>query len=308
MMLSLWFSLILLFCGNVFAAVENIDTFNDGTTPVVNENFRTLNDNVNRATTNVAALTAYFTNRILGAAYGGTGQDSSNWTSGDYVYMSSTGVLGHTTLAHGSQIFTSSGTFTAPSGVTRVFITGCGAGASGGNGAQGSTGGGGGGASIVRRLYTVTPLNDYTVTIGDGGVGTSASTTDGQDGGDTIFDTITIKGGKAGKGSASTGNGGLGGQQGSSTYGKPFDASANVTTTGNVTETPGGGFNGGNGAYKGNYPHGGGSLFGLGANADSTAASATIGYCGGGGGAPSVLPGANYPGGSGKSGFLLIEW
>lgn len=86
--------LILLFlCGNVFAAVENIDTFNDGTTPVVNENFRTLNDNVNKATTNVAALTAYFTNSILGTTYGGTSANLSACTKGSVPYFSSTGVM-----------------------------------------------------------------------------------------------------------------------------------------------------------------------------------------------------------------------
>lgn len=92
MIWNLWFSLLLL-TGTAFAAVENIDTFNDGTTPVVNENFRTLNDNVNKATTNVAALTAYFTNGILGTTYGGNSANLSACTKGSIPYFSSTGVM-----------------------------------------------------------------------------------------------------------------------------------------------------------------------------------------------------------------------
>ena len=96
--------------------------------------------------------------------------------------------------------FTTNGTFTVPSGVTSVQVTGMGGGGGGGGGGgsnstAGCSGGGGGGAKISVVELTVTPLAAITVTLGLGGVvgtgGASAfSGVDGGDGGDTTFGAL----------------------------------------------------------------------------------------------------------------------
>jgi len=73
---------------------------------------------------------------------------------------------------NGMQQFNASGTFTIPTGVTRIKIFGAGGGGggSGGCGNQDS-GGGGGGGSVPRAVDVglVTPGDIWTVTIGNGG-------------------------------------------------------------------------------------------------------------------------------------------
>ncbi|WP_431928805.1 glycine-rich domain-containing protein [Amycolatopsis tucumanensis] len=65
--------------------------------------------------------------------------------------------------AHGEQAFTVSGTFTAPEGITSVFVAVWGA---GGGGGEANPGGGGGAAWCS---VAVTPAAEYTVTVGVGG-------------------------------------------------------------------------------------------------------------------------------------------
>ncbi len=72
-----------------------------------------------------------------------------------------------TALLHGQAVFTSSGTFTVPAGVTSITIELIGA---GGNGAQNGGGGGGGGA-YVRGTTNVTPGQNISFVIGEGGSG-----------------------------------------------------------------------------------------------------------------------------------------
>ena len=75
------------------------------------------------------------------------------------------------------QLFTSSGTFTIPSGKTTVKVTVIGGGGQGGTGSGGGRdslgfGGGGGGAGIS-YLRSLTPGNTISVTVGAGGSGGS---------------------------------------------------------------------------------------------------------------------------------------
>lgn len=69
-----------------------------------------------------------------------------------------------------AQVFTSSGTFTIPTGVTALKVT-----VIGGGGGSGSTissatsGGGGGGATAIKYLTGLTPGNTLSVTVGGGG-------------------------------------------------------------------------------------------------------------------------------------------
>lgn len=188
----------------------------------------------------ISSLPSY---QNLSAHAGGTGVDSSAWTSGDVVYMSSTGTWGHETLAHGSQVFTGSGTFTAPTGVSWVYVSLI------GGGAGGQVNGSGGGASAAWAIgipYAVTAGNNYTVTIGAAGAVNAGA------GGNTSFDNITCNGGS--------------GQTG-------------ATQLNGVTSTPGQYCQaGGNGATGSPYA-GGGSPLGKGG---TTGSVACVGYGSGG--------------------------
>lgn len=73
----------------------------------------------------------------------------------------------------GTQIFTTSGTFIVPQGITTLTVIAIGAGGSGGG--NGSGGGGGGGCS--RGTITVTPGSSIPVTIGSPGVSPAVGTT-----------------------------------------------------------------------------------------------------------------------------------
>jgi hypothetical protein len=192
------------------------------------------------------------------------------------------------------QLFTASGTFTAPAGVIKVYLTMTGSGGGGGGGKNASAyeggGGGGGGESVVKYPYTVVPTSAYTVTVGDAGTG-GAAVTDGIAGGSVVFDTLTMKGG--GKGLKSGGAGGTG---------------ATSTLNGGSPTTGGiGTFAGGNGG-TGNNPNGGGgggSMLGLGGAGGGTGAVGAVGTgCGSGGGGG----GYNAAGGNGSKGVVLVEW
>jgi hypothetical protein len=109
-----------------------------------------------------------------------------------------------------------SGTVTVPSGVTRCFITACGA---GGGGGDNYGGGGGSGAYIINHPFTVTAGETVTFSTGNGGTAGSGTSTHGATGANTTFSgaglpTVTLKGGKGGKSSPAynpAGDGGAGG-------------------------------------------------------------------------------------------------
>lgn len=161
-------------------------------------------------------------------------------------------------------IFTSSGTFVCPAGITKVYLSMVGGGASG-NSVSGSSTGGGGGQSCVDHPFAVTPGNSYSVTIGAGGAAITGSSGH-NDGGNTSFDALSVSGA----------TGATGG-------GAPLNANA---------ATPGGfGVPGGNGAI-GSAGGGGGTLFGAGNGGTGTSNT-------GAGGAGNSSSGASGPGDSG---------
>lgn len=193
------------------------------------------------------------------------GMGDLNRIEGNEVYLK------EQSAARGKKLFTSSGTFVVPAGVTKVWVSMCGGGGGGlfksytvgGSDAESTEydfRGGGGGASIFCEEVTVIPGESIYVTIGAGGGGGS----NGTDGGATYFGSyLSCAGGKHGK------NGGSAGGPGGSAGGSILDVS---NTKYRVT--------------------GGSTHFGAGGNSNPS------GYGAGAGGSSH----------SGAQGMCLVEW
>lgn len=167
--------------------------------------------------------------------------------------------------------------------------------------------GGGGGEVIYNAAFNVSS-QDYTVTVGTGGATQTATLTAGSTGGNSVFSTITARGGKGG---GDTGTWGKGGTSGNTTYsgGSPNGAGAG-----------GGAGNAQNGvnATSGNVGGAGGN------GTISTILDGTnIYYGGGGGGRAAVTSGANGLGNAiggggtgtpageysdGTDGIVILRW
>jgi hypothetical protein len=209
-------------------------------------------------------------------------------------------------------------TWTAPTGVTSIEVLVV---AGGGSGGSQHGGGGGAGGLIYRSNYTVTPGSSYTVTVGAGGT-VGAFSSIGNNGSNSVFDSLTAIGGGAGGGwgagvsnrSGATGGSGGGasllGNSGAGTSGQGF-AGGNNTAGQNGGETsylgwPNGGAGGGGAGGIGTsinygmYSSGGGGP-GLPFNITGT----TVWYAGGGsGGSHSPrLPAGPSLGGGGAGGL-----
>lgn len=214
-----------------------------------------------------------------------------------------------------SDVFTASGTWTCPPGVTEVILHGMGGGGGGGGGAgtgvtsQGQGGGGGGGALVGRVKVAVTPETAYTVTIGAGGTAGTAGAAGGNggtggDGGDTTFGALATFYGAAG------GNSGfINGTSSSFTSGGP-PRRGMAWTTANTISCPGQGGGGRGGASAGASSvtaySGAGTAINSGAAGASSGAASSSSYSGGGGGGggasdwPSAVAGAGGAGGAGQ--------
>lgn len=201
-----------------------------------------------------------------------------------------------------AQLFTSTGTFTTPAGVSKVWITMVGGGGGGGGNAGSGTGGGGGGAGawIIRGEVGVVATTEYTVTVGAGGT-SPAGNQNSTAGGNSSFagvQTLTTNGGTQGE--CSVCGGGSGGGAGGTASGA---YAASGATAGTPVTTVGGA--GANGAADGGG--GGGNPFGRGGagKTDAGNGNAATGYGAGGGG---VDAGQTVLGGAGSAGFCLVEW
>ena len=95
-----------------------------------------------------------------------------------------------------SQLFTASGSWTAPTGVTKVRLTVIGGG--GGASADGCTGYYGGYGGYGYGVYTVTPGTAYTVTIGVGGAGANSQPASGSAGTTSSFGALLSAAGGGG--------------------------------------------------------------------------------------------------------------
>ena len=186
---------------------------------------------------------------------------------------------------HGTQTFTSNGTFTVPDGVTKILVTAFGAGGGGSSGY-----GGQGGDFIIKKAYSVAPKTNIPITIGVGG-------SEGNDGSATVIgNLVTLVGG--GKGMRyKTHNGAFGGKQAENGQGNPV-------THGGVCGTSDG-RNGGGGGGAGLERGGKG---GDGANSSSYATSGEDGGIGAGGGGGGAHSSGLKRNGAGGDGIVIIEW
>jgi len=169
------------------------------------------------------------------------------------------------------QVFTSSGTFTIPAGITTVKVTVVGAGGSGGARTTNTlAGGGGGGGAGISYLSNLTPGNTILVTVGAGGAPATSDGSNGSAGGFSRIEsgtqsitTITANGGERGVGP----NTGTYQQNGGSCSGATFNIQGNPgTPPGELSKSGGvggGSIFGGDGSFNANYSgqsgqHGGG--------------------------------------------------
>lgn len=195
------------------------------------------------------------------------------------------------------QEFTSSGTWTKPTGLTgneNVLVQAWGQGGGGGGSATGNDGGGGGGGGgYIEGYFKASALGStVTVTVGTSSNGGAAGTHDGSGGFNTTFGSLlTSFGGGGGSGGLSNnpsgggGGGGILGAGGAASFGTggtggiPAGSAATISNAGF-----GGGGGGSGGSSPGVSSYGGG---GGGANSGSSAGGGTNGgasvYAGGGG-------------------------
>jgi len=251
----------------------------------------------------------------LGVAGGGTGQ--TTYTNGQLLIGNTTGnTLTKSTLTAGSgititngtgsitiaasggggggfsswQVFTSSGTFTVPTGITKVKVTVVGGGGGGGALAayDGNVGGGGGGGTAMEIISGLTPGGTVSVTVGAGGAGAAGGGggSNGGSGGTSSFGAYC---------SATGGGGGIG-----STVGNGF-AAGGIGSGGDLN------IRGGSGSFVnvgGGY--GGASFFA--GYTSPTVGTSTTGSPYGGGGGGAISQGCFAGGGAGTAGVVVVEY
>lgn len=211
--------------------------------------------------------------------------------AGSFLAVNATGQVIATSTPSGTkvtnyQVFTSSGTFNVPTGITTAYVQLCGGGGGGGGGPAGvggSSGGGGGGYS--EGTVTVTSGGTVTVTVGAAGT-QGAQSGSGGTGGTTTFSTISATGGVGGTTNATQtgkygGVGGIGSGGTINTQGGTGGFVLNVTSP----------------AFS--DPGSGGASFFSGETANGTNAT----YCGG---AAGVTTGANTN--NAAAGLVIVRW
>ena len=215
--------------------------------------------------------------------------------------------------------YTTSGTFTVPQGVTSITVE-CwgGGGAGGGVKGKNSAGGGGAGGAYAIKTMSVSPGQQYTVTVGGTKTGTTSGTASANKGNPSWFGsvlTVYAEGGNGGSPALSNNSNGLGGDGltlnsiGDIIYsgGSGYDGNRSYVwgAGGGAAgpSGPGGNANQGTGG-QGNSSNGNGAD---GANINSNGNPGHL-YGGGGSGAKEGGTGTDRPGGNGAAGRVIIKW
>lgn len=196
---------------------------------------------------------------------------------------------------------TTTGTWTAPAGVTRINVTSCGGGG-GGGGVAAATAAGASGTpgTCINFMSTVVPTSAYAYTIGAKGTGGAAGNNAGISGGGTVFRGVTAAGGIGGTGAASgnasafslsTGSFLIAGQAPTATA-QIIGQSSNINIAG-ATTTGGAGV---------------ACLYGAKTLGGTNAAGVSaVDYCAAGSGASST-GGSAFAGGDGGPGIIVIRY
>lgn len=196
------------------------------------------------------------------------------------------------------QVFTTSGTWTKPAGITKakVYVTGGGGGGGGGSPSYNHGGGGGAGGTAIKWITSGLGATE-TVTVGNGGAGGGGNSA-GSSGQASSF------------GAHATGNGGVGGRAG---QGNPA-ANGGSASGGDINIYGGYGCPAGGGATSNDETspgNGGASYWGGGAAGANSSGAQNTGWNAdtyGGGGGPGDDDGSTqYAGGAGKSGIVVVE-
>jgi hypothetical protein len=208
-------------------------------------------------------------------------------TSGQYVQTDGSGGLSFATVAvtglNSVQVFTSSGTWTRPTGITKVIVEVQGGGG-GGSRHTGTSCVGGSAGGYAKKFIDVSSVTQAVITIGAGGAGAATSGL-GVDGGDSSWvDT------------ASGGSSTVTGVKGVSVYAVYGTSIGGLGTGGDINIQ---------GGYGSNYSYrtGGTSQFGIGGWngwVSETVTGAGGGYGSGGGGAYNTAAAA------GASGIIVV--
>lgn len=187
-------------------------------------------------------------------------------------------------------IFTTSGTFTVPNGVSQIRVQVWGA---GGGGNVGDAGGGGGGGAYAEGILNVTPGQDYTIGVGTAG---AVSTT----GGSSSFSGNSFSFSAAG-GVGNTGTGTVSGGAATSSFTGTYVSTATFAGGGGGsghTGGPGGSRGGGGGGGSGT-PSAAGSAGGNGSSGNNGLGGAGTGPGGNGAVGSGTAQAGNAPGGGG---------
>ena len=210
-------------------------------------------------------------------------------TSGQFLQSAGSGAPVWATPAGGFsniQVFTSSGTFTVPAGITKVKVTvvGGGAGATNYSATFGSSGGGGAGGTAIKIISGLTPGGTVSVTVGTGGAA-------GTGGGTSSFGAYcSATGGSTGSVGSSNNKPGVGGT----------GSSGDINITGGIGGASGSGSASGGCSFMG----------GGGCSATDSTYGATLvnGQAYGSGGGAAVSNSAGYVAGVGKAGVVIVEY
>lgn len=204
-------------------------------------------------------------------------------------------------------VYTTSGTWVAPAGVTSVKVEVWGGGGKGSTRNSSGNGGGGGGGAYSMGMVSVTPGNSYTYTVGAGATTTAAggdswfgsATTVMAKGGGSVTDNNATgaSGGASGSGYGSTKYSGGAGVNGAGTYGGGGGSSAGTAANGNTGST-----------YTGGVAPTGGGAGANGRSGSNGAGDAATQLGGGGGGSYRTSGGGTVNGGNGFRGQVKVSY